>query len=180
MNPLALAVELGSPASDLAPVLGLDLAELRAQGPAACDDDEVAERLSLWLHCLTWWRGYRCGDEGDVQVVGLIAIQLPALPVRFAADLSAGFDGWVPEATDDGCDGIEPDVRRVGPLRDREHEARQGRARGVRHGRARIDPGALVHAHQRVAAGESVRSVARDLGVAHTTLGRALRGETWG
>lgn len=50
---------------------------------------------------------------------------------------------------------------------------------GERHHTARLTASGVVDARRRVAAGEMVKDVARELGVTHSTLSNAIRRKTW-
>jgi transposase len=54
-----------------------------------------------------------------------------------------------------------------------------GQPRGERQGGSKLNRDAVISARARQAAGESIRSIARDLGVSHSTVRLVVTRQTW-
>jgi HNH endonuclease/helix-turn-helix resolvase-like protein len=75
----------------------------------------------------------------------------------------------------DRGDNARDMVRRGRHWRDRHPD----QSRGVKNGRALLDQENVAHIRERYESGEKQGDLARQFGVARTTIGRLVRGETW-
>lgn len=82
------------------------------------------------------------------------------------------------------CDNppcVNPAHLYLGTVQDnvRDMVARGRQATGLRNANARLTPDLVLEARRRHAGGETLRAIAAAVGVEHTTVGRAIRGDQW-